>query len=52
MFKFEGDKCYRMPAHFGGTVLDLNAKARYYDLNTLAELPIIEMTPVMMMQGH
>jgi acetoacetate decarboxylase len=36
MFKFEDDKCYRMPAHFGGWVFDPDAKATYRDVVTLA----------------
>lgn len=36
MFKFEDDKCYRMPAHFGGWVFDPDAKAYYHDIVTLA----------------
>jgi acetoacetate decarboxylase len=35
MFKFEGNKCYRMPAHFGGAVFDAEAKAYYHDTVTL-----------------
>lgn len=36
MFKFEDNKCYRMPAHFGGWVFDPGAKAYYHDVVTLA----------------
>ncbi len=36
MFKFEDNKCYRMPAHFGGSVFDPRAKATYHDVVTLA----------------
>ena len=36
MFKFEDNKCYRMPAHFGGSVFDPGAKATYHDVVTLA----------------
>jgi len=32
MFKFEDEKCYRMPAHFGGAVFDPEAKAYYNDV--------------------
>jgi hypothetical protein len=35
MFKFEDDKSYRMPAHFGGAVFDPEAKACYHDVVTL-----------------
>ena len=35
MFKFEDNKCYRMPAHFGGEVFDPEAKAIYHDVVTL-----------------
>ena len=31
MFRFEDNKCYRMPAHFGGWVFDPNAQAIYHD---------------------
>ena len=36
MFKFENDKCYRMPAHFGGWAFDPDAKAYYHDVVSLA----------------
>ncbi len=36
MFKFEDGKCYRMPAHFGGSVFNPDAKAYYHDMVTLA----------------
>jgi acetoacetate decarboxylase len=36
MFKFEDDKCYRMPAHFGGWAFDPDAKAVYHDVVSLA----------------
>jgi len=36
MFRFEDDKCYRMPAHFGGGAYDPAAKATYRDVTTLA----------------
>lgn len=32
MFTFEDDKCYRMPAHFGGWTFDRDAKAIYHDV--------------------
>ncbi|HOJ52296.1 MAG TPA: acetoacetate decarboxylase family protein [Syntrophales bacterium] len=35
MFKFEDDKCYRMPAHFGGEPFDPEAKANYNDVMSL-----------------
>ncbi|WP_051327820.1 acetoacetate decarboxylase family protein [Desulfatirhabdium butyrativorans] len=35
MFKFEDDKCYRMPAHFGGSPFDPEAKANYNDVTSL-----------------
>jgi acetoacetate decarboxylase len=35
MFRFEDDKTYRIPAHFGGTVFDPEAKAYYHDVMTL-----------------
>lgn len=35
MFKFEDDKCYRMPAHFGGAPFDPHAKAYYNDVLSL-----------------
>ena len=31
MFKFEDNKCYRMPAHFGGGVFDPDARACVHD---------------------
>ena len=36
MFKFEDNKCYRMPAHFGGAVFDPEACAFYHDVVTIA----------------
>ena len=36
MFKFEDNKCYRMPAHFGGWVFDPNAQTIYHDVVGLA----------------
>ena len=36
MFKFEDNKCYRMPAHFGGWVFDPDAQAIYHDVVSLA----------------
>ncbi len=36
MFTFEDNKCYRMPAHFGGSVFDPAAQACYNDVVTLA----------------
>jgi len=36
MFKFEENKCYRMPAHFGGLVFDPDAKAYYHDVVSLS----------------
>jgi acetoacetate decarboxylase len=36
MFRFEDNKCYRMPAHFGGWAFDPNAEAVYHDVLTLA----------------
>jgi hypothetical protein len=35
MFKFEEHKCYRMPAHFGGSDFDPNADAYYNDVTGL-----------------
>jgi len=35
MFKFEEGKCYKMPAHFGGSYFGPDAKAIYYDVVTL-----------------
>ncbi|HPK79969.1 MAG TPA: acetoacetate decarboxylase family protein [Rectinema sp.] len=35
MFKFEEGKCYKMPAHFGGSYFDPDAKAIYNDVVTL-----------------
>jgi len=35
MFKFEEGKCYKMPAHFGGSYFDPDAKAIYDDVVTL-----------------
>ncbi|NCC26496.1 MAG: acetoacetate decarboxylase [Deltaproteobacteria bacterium] len=35
MFTFEDGKCYRMPAHFGGSFFDPDAKAVYNDVLTL-----------------
>lgn len=35
MFKFEEGKCYSMPAHFGGSVFDPDAKAYYNDVVSL-----------------
>lgn len=35
MFRFDDDKTYRMPAHFGGTVFDPEAKAYYHDVMAL-----------------
>ncbi len=35
MFKFEEDKCYFMPAHFGGWPFDPNAQAIYHDVASL-----------------
>jgi acetoacetate decarboxylase len=35
MFKFEDNKCYRMPAHFGGAVFDPNQKAYYHNVVTI-----------------
>lgn len=35
MFKFEENKCYRMPAHFGGSVFDPEAQSYYHDVVTI-----------------
>lgn len=35
MFTFDDNKCYRMPAHFGGWDFDPNAQARYNDVVAL-----------------
>ncbi len=35
MFRFEENKSYRMPAHFGGNVHDPDARAFYHDVTTL-----------------
>ncbi len=35
MFKFEDNKCYRMPAHFGGWVFDPDVQANYNDVVSL-----------------
>jgi len=35
MFKFEDNKCYRMPAHFGGSVFDPEARVSYEDVVTI-----------------
>ena len=38
MFKLEDDKSYRMPAHFGGWILDRDAQVTYHDVFGLAFL--------------
>lgn len=35
MFTFEDNKCYRMPAHFGGEVFNPEARCTYHDVVTL-----------------
>ena len=42
MFTFEGNKSYRMPAHFGWAVFDPEARACYDDLVAMTYTPITE----------
>lgn len=35
MFKFEDNKCYRMPAHFGGAAFDPDVQSYYHDVVTM-----------------
>lgn len=36
MFKFDNEKCYRMPAHFGGVAYNPDEKAVYHDVTALS----------------